>query len=96
MGSGHVTRRFRCPTCRTRRTSFVLLLKHCADRGHQVCGCGGYHYPHRAGSPCCDAHPMAVVHRALREGGLTDDELLDIQMDAALDSPGKRFEKWKG
>lgn len=44
----------RCPGCRTRRATFVSMLKHVDKTGHKVCECGhGRHYPHRPGSGGC-------------------------------------------
>ncbi|MDM0116894.1 hypothetical protein QTI66_32730 [Variovorax sp. J22R133] len=44
----------RCPECRTRRVSWIAMLKHVAKTGHKVCDCGhGYHFPHRPGSGGC-------------------------------------------
>lgn len=84
----------RCPDCRTRRVSFTLLLQHQKAACHQVCKCGGYHYPHRPGSHCCDANIDAPLHRAMREN-LTDEELWDIQLDLVLLTPGKPMTKWE-
>lgn len=89
-----MSRRFRCPACRTRRTSFVLLLQHCADKHHGTCDCGGYHHPHRPGSPCCVANPMAAAHQALRAGA-TDDEVREIELDVVWHTPGKPFTEWR-
>lgn len=59
----------RCPVCRTRRVTFTGLLDHAKRWGHRVaCTCGGYHYPHRPGSPCCEANPLAHVNAAIRAG----------------------------
>lgn len=80
--------RYRCPDCRTRRTSFVHLLRHQREHKHGVCRCIGYHYPHRPGSKCCDLHPQAVVHRARREG-LVGEVLRELMLDAALDNKGR-------
>ena len=86
--------RFRCPECRTRRTSFVLLLKHCADRSHGVCRCGGYHHPHRAGSRFCDANVMSPVWRLMREDA--HDELIeDVMLEIVLTTPGKPMNEWR-
>ena len=44
----------RCPECRTRRATFVAMLRHVSATGHKVCDCGhGRHYPHRPGSAGC-------------------------------------------
>jgi uncharacterized protein (DUF2237 family) len=74
----------RCNTCGTRRSTFVALLKHKRDKGHgKNCTCGGYHFPHRPGSPCCEENGFATWHRAKRAGA-TPDELLDAFIDDAL------------
>lgn len=85
--------RYRCPACRTRRTSFTGLLAHIRDKHHHTCNCGGYHYPHRPGSRCCEQNPMSDVWVAARYGA-TDDELLDIQAHCAWEKPGKLFKTW--
>ena len=72
--------RFRCPAC---RTSFVALVEHCRVHGHTVCGCGGYHYAHRPGSPYCEQNAMSAVRIAARQEGITADELLEIAVDCA-------------
>ena len=36
--------------------------------GRAVCGCGGYHFPHRKGGGACDYSLYADYHRALRAG----------------------------
>ncbi len=71
------------------------MVQHCADHRHSTCGCGGYHWPHRPGSPCCDSNPMATLHRALRAKGATDEELLDLEDDAVWHSPGKPITNWR-
>lgn len=44
------------------------MAAHIASSGHATCTCGGYWYPHRPGSPCCELHPLATHNRAWREG----------------------------
>lgn len=88
-------RAFRCPECRTRRVSFVLLIQHREHTGHEHCRCGGYPWLHRPGSPCCESNPMATVHRAMRDGGATDQDLDEAEMDAIWHSPGKPFTNWR-
>lgn len=88
-----MARRYRCPQCRTRRTSFTALLRHCATHGHALCGCGGYHFKHRLGSPCCVHNPMAPVHIALREGADIE-QALEIQDDVIWFAPGKPMKEW--
>lgn len=64
---------YRCPVCRTRRASFTGLLAHARQWDHRAaCTCGGYHYPHRPGSPCCEKNPVAHVNTALRAGAELD------------------------
>lgn len=31
-----------------------------------VCRCGGYHFNHRPGSPCCNQHPLGLLNSARR------------------------------
>lgn len=38
------------PLCRVRRLE---------KPNQRACGCGGYHYPHRSGSPLCDKNPAS-------------------------------------
>ena len=58
----------RCPDCRTRRTTWSAMQRHIVRTNHAHCQCAGYHFKHRPGSPCCDSHPDAAIHRAIREG----------------------------
>lgn len=85
----------RCPDCRTRRTSFVSLVEHCRAHGHKVCGCGGYPYSHRPGSPYCEQNAMSAVRIAARQEGITADELLEIAVDCAWEKAGRPFTKWR-
>lgn len=87
--------RFRCPACRTRRTSFIKLIEHCAAKKHTLCTCGGYHFAHRPGSPTCVENPMSDVHVALRGSGVTEDELLEIEMHCVWEKPGRPFNEWR-
>ena len=87
--------RSRCPACRTRRTSFVALIEHCRVHGHKVCGCGGYHYAHRPGSPYCEQNAMSAVRIAARQEGITADELQEIEVDCAWEKAGRPFTKWR-
>lgn len=74
----------RCNTCGTRRATFSSLLRHKAASGHgKNCNCGGYHFPHRPGSACCDAAPYPTLRRAQRAGA-TGDDLTDAFLDDAL------------
>lgn len=81
--------RYRCPACRTRRPAFTLLLKHCRDKGHQVCTCGGYHHVHRPMSPLCVQNPMSDVRIAQREG-VTGAALEEVEMYCVWENPGVR------
>ena len=90
-----LTQRFRCPACRTRRTSFVALIEHCKDHGHKVCGCGGYHHVHRPGSPYCEQNAMSAVRIAARQEGITLAELQEIEVDCAWEKAGRPFTKWR-
>lgn len=74
----------RCQICRTRRSSYSLLGAHTVAWQHYgPCKCGGYHHPHRPGSPCCDQHPLAPLNRAARDGA-DNLELLDIAVGLAF------------
>ena len=77
--------KYRCPQCRTRRATFVGVLNHMEKSGHELCGCGGYHYPHRPNSPLCDRNEMATYNRAVKAGA-TEEELLDISIDMLLEA----------
>jgi hypothetical protein len=81
-GIGH----FRCPECRTRRRSYGLFLQHLVDSGHRPCQCGGYHYKHRPGSPCCHKNPLAVLHIAARQSN-SEEELITLALSIAHDHP---------
>lgn len=59
---------WRCPECRTRRSTLPLLRAHVAASGHKLCNCGGYHYAHRPGSPYCSCNPIADLWVAQRQG----------------------------
>ncbi len=85
----------RCPGCRTRRKDPSLLLRHIQQSGHKACTCGGYWYPHRPGSPCCESNPMSDVHVAMRRGDCTDEELREIEVDCAYEKAGRPFRKWR-
>ena len=64
----------RCAVCRTRRSTWALMAAHQQQHDHRgPCQCGGYAWPHRPGSPCCDHNPLAALHRAQREGACDDD-----------------------
>lgn len=78
----------RCPGCRTRRASILALIDHKLKTGHAACLCGGYDYPHRPGSPCCEANPAAAYYRADRAGA-SEEDLMDLAIDLLWDSPGK-------
>lgn len=74
----------RCNTCGTRRATFTSLLRHKQHAGHgRNCDCGGYHFPHRPGSACCDAHSYVRANRAVRAGA-TQEERLDAFIDDTL------------
>jgi len=83
----------RCPECRSRRTTFKSMLQHIRASGHKLCQCGGYHYPHRPGSPFCDANPMAPALRASREGA-SDEEVYEIVVALAWSVAGKQLKAW--
>lgn len=79
---------YRCPECRTRRTSLAALVRHVAQCPRPTCDCmgSGLGYPHRPGSvPCCDHHPRAALHRVLRASA--GDEL-QVLADWCWEMPG--------
>jgi len=78
----------RCPVCRSRRSTFSLMQKHIAASAHTLCNCGGYHFAHRPGSACCDLNPSSVYLQASRAGA-SDDDLMEIAADLALNAPCK-------
>lgn len=59
---------YRCPECRTRRATAFSMMMHIKTKKHKPCLCGGYHYPHRPGSPCCVSNPWAEYYDAERRG----------------------------
>lgn len=71
----------RCIVCRTRRATFAAMVEHTTESGHRrPCRCGGYHFPHRPGSPLCEQHPYVRRNRALSEGASRED-VLDAYLD---------------
>lgn len=78
--------RYRCPECRTRRTDFVKLLEHVQTSKHKLCGCGGYRYVHRPGSPFCESNPLSALLMADRYGA-TDDDLQRIRDYLTIEHP---------
>ena len=84
--------RFRCPSCRTRRTSFKSLLEHVHRHGHHACVCGGYHYKHRPGSPLCKVNTLSPLRLAALAGA-SDAELMDIAAQLTWDHAGKQVRK---
>lgn len=80
--------RFRCPECRTRRTSGAAMVLHMMQCKRQMCDCGGYHFRHRLGSGMCYENPASHVKHASR-AGTPDDELLDVAASVAWHLPGK-------
>jgi len=78
---------YRCPECRTPRKSYELFVKHCLACPRKTCTCGGYHYAHRPGSPCCEHNPMSVLHSAARAGE-PPEVLDDIRLELALAGVG--------
>ena len=79
----------RCPVCRTRRASFTSLLAHQRAAHHdQPCRCGGYHHPHRPGSPLCDSAPYVRRNRA-RAAGASAEDVLEAFIDDTLNNKFK-------
>lgn len=77
---------FRCPACRTRRKDHGLFTKHIRESGHKLCRCGGYHYSHRPGSPCCEANPLSIMYLAARSGE-PDESLIRLARSLAAEKP---------
>lgn len=76
----------RCPECRTRRKDYGLFTQHLRASGHRLCGCGGYHYAHRPGSPYCYANPLsALLHADLQ--GVEGDDLARCAQGVIEDFP---------
>ena len=85
---------YRCPECRTRRSTLGLLTRHLQQTDHAVCHCGGYHYAHRPGSPYCVHNAQSPALLAWRAGA-SDDEVLEISIELALTVPGKPMKVWR-
>ena len=83
----------RCPECRSRRTTYKSMQLHVKVSGHKLCTCGGYHYPHRPGSPFCEQNPRSAYYHALRADE-PDEVLLEILVDMAWNLPGKPLSKY--
>ena len=82
----------RCNECRTRCASFVSLIAHRkAHPACRPCNCGGYHFPHRPGSPYCYQNPKAALRHALRRCD-NDEEILDVLVDMAWEPGVPSFE----
>lgn len=63
---------------KTHIKGFSRLLAGWADkRGRMVCGCMGYHFPHRKGGGACDHSPRVDYYRALR-ADVPEDEALQL------------------
>lgn len=73
----------RCPQCRSRRSTFKLMAAHIAVAQHKLCTCGGYHYPHRPESACCDQNARGAYLQASRAEASEDDRM-GIAVDLAL------------
>ena len=70
-------------------------MAHQREQGHAACTCGGYHHPHRPGSPLCDSRPTSGVARAMLAGWEpTDDELLDALIEVAITMKGRPLKVW--
>lgn len=82
----HIYRCSRCRTRNTWPRALATYVrgrrcKHCQyDRFYvdkerttrKACRCSGYHFAHRPGSRCCDAHPLHPFYRSRDEGVLFD------------------------
>jgi len=90
----------RCPACRARRTTFAAMQAHTTLTGHKLCNCGGYHYPHRPGSPFCESNPLSALLMADRYGAGEDDlrrcaEHLIEETPSVAAKVHELLEKWK-
>ena len=74
----------------------MALIERCKDHGHKVCGCGGYPYSHRPGSPYCEQNAMSAVRIAARQEGITLAELQEIEVDCAWEKAGRPFTTGRG
>lgn len=63
-----------------------LLKRHIAATGHRVCICGGYHYPHRPGSPYCTKNPLSIMYLAARSGE-PEESLARLARTVAAEEP---------
>lgn len=82
----------RCNECRTRRSSYFLMLLHRElHKECRPCTCGGYHFPHRKGSPYCYSNPKAELRHALRRCE-SDEDVLDVLVDMAWETGVPSFE----
>lgn len=77
----------RIPKCRNCLHDRFRVDKERANR--VSCWCeGAYHWgAHRAGSPMCIHNPNVWINRAKRAGA-TDDDLIEIRIDLALEGIG--------
>lgn len=84
-------RTYRCPECRTRRSTLALLKAHMVASGHRLCNCGhvsygGTGFPHRPGSPCCIRNPLSAMWIAMRQGEWPE-VLRDVAVYIVADAP---------
>lgn len=72
-----------------------LIQRHIQATGHRVCVCGGYHYPHRPGSPCCVANPLSIMYLAARSGE-PQESLVRLARTIAAEEPelASRVGEW--
>lgn len=59
------------------------MQEHIKASGHVLCVCGGYWYPHRPGSPCCERNKLGAFNVCKREGVVGDD-LTDVFIECCL------------
>lgn len=77
---------YRCPACRTRRSTQALMRAHVQDTGHATCWCGGYHYKHRPGSPFCHQNPLSPVREVARQSD-QDSDIIGVARGVIADHP---------
>lgn len=92
----HIYRCSRCRTRNTWPRALATYVRgrrcrHCAYTRFYVdkervrrkpCNCAGYHFAHRLGSRCCDAHPLHPFYRSGDE---------DVLVDLLFEGKGKSY-----
>lgn len=71
----------------------MALVEHCREHEHKVCTCGGYPHPHRPHSPYCQQNAQSAALCAWRDGASVD-ETLEISIEIALTTAGRKMTGW--